>query len=161
MVARSALGKNQRVEKTDSKSQGRTQQKVHEQMPVMNESVRKVFEAYKLHPEFLGLSFDDLNQRGALDSTLLHIASRTGHLEHVKVLLEAGADVNAKGDLDNTPLHDAALCGQAKAVELLLSLGANPALKNEFGQTALDVAVLGKKDGVCEVLRSRSTKRRR
>lgn len=127
----------------------------------LKESVLKVFEAYRLHPEFLGLSFDDLNQQGGLDSTLLHIAARTGHLEHVKVLAEAGADLDARGDLENTPLHDAALCGQAQAVELLLALGANAELKNEFGQTALDIAVLGKKDAVSGVLRNLGTKRRR
>ena len=130
-------------------------------MSMMKESVLRVFEAYKLHPEFFGLSFDDLNQRGALDSTLTHVAARAGHLEHVKTLAEADADINAKGDLDDTPLHDAELCGQAGAVQLLRALGANTELKNEFRQTALDVAVLGKKGSVCEVLRKRRPKRRR
>ena len=128
---------------------------------MMKTTLQEVFEAYKLHPEFLGLNIEDVNQRGALDSTLLHIASRTGNLDHVKVLVDAGADVNVRGDLDNTPLHEAALCGQASAVDLLLSLGANVALKNEFEQTALDVATLGEKDAVCEMLRKRRSRKRR
>jgi ankyrin repeat protein len=118
-------------------------------------SLQNIFDAYEFHPEFLGVSIEEVNQRGAFDSTLLHIASRTGNLDYIKTLIDAGADINAQGDLDNTPLHDAALCGQAQATELLLSLGANSTLKNEFGQTALDIAILGKKKMVCEMLRQK------
>ncbi|MDR0234049.1 MAG: ankyrin repeat domain-containing protein [Zoogloeaceae bacterium] len=116
-------------------------------------ALQRIFDAYKLHPEFLGIDIEEVEQRGALDSVLLHIASRMGKLDHIRTLVDAGADINARGYLDNTPLHDAALCGQAQAVGLLLLLGANASLKNEFGQTALDVAVLGKKEAVCETLR--------
>ncbi|MGK8196095.1 ankyrin repeat domain-containing protein [Burkholderia cepacia] len=130
-------------------------------MTMTKKTLQEVFDAYKLHPEFLGLSIEDVNQRGALDSTLLHIASRTGNLEHINVLVDAGADINIRGDLDSTPLHEAALCGQAQAVELLLSLGADTTLKNEFQQTPLDVAILGEKGAVCEVLRKRRPKKRK
>ncbi|MCL2658307.1 MAG: ankyrin repeat domain-containing protein [Betaproteobacteria bacterium] len=127
-------------------------------MSITNESLREVFAAYKLHPEFLGINIQDVNQRGALDGTLLHIAARTGNCRHIQILVGAGADLNVKGDLDNTPLHDAALCGQATAVDLLLSLGADTMRRNEFGQTALDIAIVGGKTAVCEVLRKRHGK---
>ena len=122
-------------------------------------SLQAIFDTYRLHPEFLGTNIEDVNQRGGFDSTLLHIASRTGNLEHVKALVEAGADINSRGDLANTPLHDAALCGQAHAVALLLSLGADYKLKNEFEQTALDVAQLGNKTEVCKVLNKEGRQR--
>jgi ankyrin repeat protein len=121
-------------------------------MSMSKEALEMIFAAYKRHPEFLGTSITDVNQRGAFDSTLLHIAARTGNVEHVKALIELGADVNIRGDLENTPLHDAALCGQADVAVLLLSLGADPKLKNEFDQTALDVAQLGNKVEVSKVL---------
>lgn len=123
--------------------------------------LRKIFDAYKLHPEFLGIDIEEVDQRGALDSVLLHIASRMGKLDHIKALIDAGVDINARGDLDNTPLHDAALCGQAQAVALLLSLGADASLRNEFEQTALDVAVLGKKEVVCKAFRKNTGKVKR
>ena len=115
--------------------------------------LQEVFDVYALHPEFIGLQIIDANQKGALDSGLLHIAVRKGNLEHIQVLVENGADINALGDLGFTPLHDAAITGQAKAAKLLLSLGANVSIKNEFNQTPLDVALLGGKTEVCEILK--------
>lgn len=141
------------LEATYSEPKGGTSTEMHEQMPMTKQRLQEVFDAYKLHPEFLGLSLEDVNQRGALDSTLLHIASRTGNVSHIKALIDAGADINAKGDLDNTPLHEAALCGQAQAAEVLLSLGADPTCLNEFQQTAYEVATLGKKGAVAELIR--------
>lgn len=126
-----------------------------------SQALKEVFEAYRLHPEFLGISIETVDQRGALDSTLLHIAARTGKLTHIATLVEAGADLNIQGDMGSTPLHEAALCGQAKAVELLLQLGANAELKNEFGQTAYDVAKLGSKVEVCKFLEAKRSRRRK
>jgi len=116
-----------------------------------------VFRAYKLHPEFIGLDIEYVNQRGVLGCMLLHIASRKGNHEHMAILLDNGAAIDARGDLYNTPLHEAALCGQAQAVEFLLSRGADATLKNELEQTPLDVAIWGMKAAVCEVLCKRCT----
>lgn len=110
-----------------------------------------VIGCYKHHPEFLGLAINDVNQRGAMDSTLLHIACRTGNLEHVSTLIDAGADINARGDLGNTPLHDAALCRQTSIIALLLILGADATLTNEFIQLPQEIARLGGDARVCEV----------
>jgi len=125
---------------------------MHQQAAMNSPTLADVFHAYRHHPEFLGITIEDVNQRGAMDSTLLHIASRTARLEHMRVLMGAGALVNALGDLGNTPLHEAAMAGKADAVELLLSSGADPRVKNEFDQSALEVARLGGHSQVVEVL---------
>lgn len=130
-------------------------------MPIdITKALEDVLAAYKLHPEFLGLHIESVDQRGALDGTLLHVAARMGRLDHIQTLVACGANVNAIGDMGNTPLHDAALCGQAGAAELLLSLGAKTTIRNEFDQTPLDVAAAGGKQEVCNVLGKRLPKRR-
>jgi ankyrin repeat protein len=63
------------------------------------------------------------------DSPLIH-AARTGSLDVINRLLDAGADVNLPGptgdDWDATPLQHAILARQAGAVRLLLQRGADP-----------------------------------
>ncbi len=63
------------------------------------------------------------------DSPLIR-AARTGALDTVGSLLDAGADVNAPGPTgdgwDATPLQHAILARQAAAVRLLLDRGADP-----------------------------------
>ncbi|MEJ2111162.1 MAG: ankyrin repeat domain-containing protein [Acidobacteriota bacterium] len=59
------------------------------------------------------------------EATALHTASRNGHTEIVKLLLEAGANVDATGNDDVTALHAASQNGHAEIVELLLEAGAN------------------------------------
>lgn len=102
-----------------------------------------ILEKYKNHPEFLGLDLNDPNQRGAVDDTVLHLASRTGAVDEMVVLIDAGADVNVVGDLGNTPLHQAVIMGQIESVKFLLRCGAKRQIKNEFDQTPLDVAKIG------------------
>jgi ankyrin repeat protein len=63
------------------------------------------------------------------DSPLIE-AARSGSLDRVKLLLDAGADVNLPGPTgdgwDATPLQHAILARQAGAVRLLLDRGADP-----------------------------------
>lgn len=105
---------------------------------------------YGRYPQFLGIEIVDVNQPGAVDDTLLHIAALKGEREDVRTLLAHGADVNAVGDIGNTPLHGAAGNGHAAVVELLLKHGADPSIKNEFGETPLDWA---KMDSHADVVR--------
>jgi len=100
----------------------------------MNEKLAAIIEKYRSHPEFLGIEISDVNQPGAVDDTLLHLAARTGATEDVETLVACGANINAAGDLGNTPLHQAALTGQKDSVRTLLKLGASAKEKNEFGQ---------------------------
>jgi ankyrin repeat protein len=119
-------------------------------------TLRDVLEKYQSHPEFLGLELVSANQKGALDSSPLHIAARTGEVHDIEVLVAHGADVNLSGDLGNTPLHQAAMVGKAESVRQLLLLGADPSLRNEFQQTPLEVARLGNHAEVAKLIAARS-----
>ncbi|RWP40171.1 MAG: c-type cytochrome [Mesorhizobium sp.] len=54
---------------------------------------------------------------------VLHIAVRSGCLDCVRALVEAGADVNAKTKDGKTPLHMAKFKGQREVADYLLSHG--------------------------------------
>jgi len=122
-----------------------------------SEKLSGVIKKYRHYPNFLGIDISDVNQRGSIDDTMLHIAAWKGELADMEILIGAGANTNARGDLGNTPLHNAAMKGQLEGVKLLLQHGANPNLTNEFGQTPLVVAELGKKTEVVKFLRSGHT----
>jgi ankyrin repeat protein len=70
-------------------------------------SAGEIFKRYKHLPEFDGLQFTDVNQRGNLGNSLLHVASTNGELKEVLSLLEAGADPNLRGEDGSTPLYEA------------------------------------------------------
>ena len=75
-------------------------------------------------------------------------ASRTGSVDAIKVLLDAGADVNLAGptgdDWDATPLQHAILARQPAAVRLLLDRGAR--LSQADGATSLSPLFLAAGD---------------
>ena len=67
----------------------------------------------------------NLNARGFFDDvTPLHLASRDGHLEVARVLLEQGADVNAKDISKWTPLRHALDKGHVETARVLIENGA-------------------------------------
>ncbi|MCC6220461.1 MAG: ankyrin repeat domain-containing protein [Deltaproteobacteria bacterium] len=72
------------------------------------------------------------------DDTPLHIAARRG-VEHVRLILDAGADVNSRGDMGMTALHAAVDYTNDSMVALLVSRGA-VLLEDEFGRTPLSEA---------------------
>lgn len=102
--------------------------------------LKSIFERYRTHPDFLGIDLTGVNQPGAVDDTIFHMAARNGSLEDIRALLAAGAQVNLVGDLGHTALHYAAMFGRTEIVRELLRNGADASKKNEFGETAADVA---------------------
>eukprot|EP00667_Euglena_gracilis_P022536 EG_transcript_25147 len=63
-----------------------------------------------------------------------------GHLDCVRLLLDAQANPNVLSAGDRTALHGAARGGHLAVVELLLARRADPAARNSFGETPLAVA---------------------
>ena len=123
----------------------------------MDQGLATVIEKYERYPQFLGIEITDVNQRAAMNDTMLHFAAELGAAEDIDVLVASGAEVNAVGDIGNTPLHGAALMGKVAAARRLLELGANPTLRNELGQCAVDVADIGGHDKLAEILRGFKT----
>ena len=76
--------------------------------------------------KFLVTEFSpDLNARGFFDETALHLASRDGHVEVARVLLEHGADVDARDISKWTPLRHALDEGHVEVARVLIENGAD------------------------------------
>ena len=72
----------------------------------------------------------------------LHIASRYGHAEVVKLLLENEAAVNSQDtEFGYTPLHWAAAGGHQQIIDLLCKHGANITILSNKGLTAQQLAI--------------------
>jgi ankyrin repeat protein len=65
------------------------------------------------------------------------LASESGHLETVELLIKNGADKNDSTNYRFTPLHEAAKHGFKDIVELLINKGANINDKSSNKITAL------------------------
>uniref|UniRef100_A0A8B9PEN2 E3 ubiquitin-protein ligase MIB2 n=1 Tax=Apteryx owenii TaxID=8824 RepID=A0A8B9PEN2_APTOW len=83
--------------------------------------------------------------------TALQIASYQGHLDVVKILLQAHATVNLRDEEGDAALHYAAFGNQAEVARLLIGKGASTDLLNNAKCTALYVAV---NQGFTEVVRA-------
>jgi ankyrin repeat protein len=66
-----------------------------------------------------------LNVRGFLGSTALCRAARRGHVDVLKLLIQAGADMDIPNDKMQYPLHFAAFKENEECVNVLLESGAN------------------------------------
>ncbi|CAE7321596.1 ANKRD50 [Symbiodinium sp. KB8] len=69
--------------------------------------------------------------------TLLTNASRDGHVEIVRLLLEAGTEKDVEGRSRRIALNNASLAGHVEIVRLLLDAGARKDVADGFGRTAL------------------------
>ena len=93
----------------------------------------------------------DVNARSFLDGvSALHLASRDGHAEVARVLLEHGADVNAQARDGQTALHRASRIGQVEIVRMLLKHGASTSAGDADKSTPLHLA---SKRGDVEIIR--------
>jgi ankyrin repeat protein len=98
----------------------------------------------------------DLQTKDSNGFTAYLQAASMGHIEIVKLFIEAGISVNQKYVGNNnktiTLLHVASYCGRIEMVEYLLSIGAEVDIKDEFNDTPLFNAVVNKKTEVVKVL---------
>ena len=70
----------------------------------------------------------------------MHYASKGGHGEIVRLLLEGGSDPSSEDNERVTPLHLAAGRGHGLSVKVLLDSGANPSAMDAGGKTAVENA---------------------
>ena len=80
---------------------------------------------------------EDIDEADHAMNTPLHAASIAGHVDIVKLLLDAGCIVDPVNLSRDTPLHDAIDNGHLECVKSLLSAGANPRKANGKGRRSL------------------------
>eukprot|EP00913_Durusdinium_trenchii_P020569 g19319.t2 len=81
-----------------------------------------------------------VNQPQEAGLTPLHMASRNGHVEMIRLLLDFGACRDARDHMGVNALHVAAEYGQEEVVEFLLEIGMDIEATEEAGATALYLA---------------------
>ena len=74
------------------------------------------------------------------ESTPLHLASRGGHVEVARFLVEHEADVTARDHLGGTPLHQASTFGHIDLARFLVEHGADVTARDGDGATPLHQA---------------------
>eukprot|EP00471_Norrisiella_sphaerica_P010610 CAMPEP_0184499242 /NCGR_PEP_ID=MMETSP0113_2-20130426/40937_1 /TAXON_ID=91329 /ORGANISM="Norrisiella sphaerica, Strain BC52" /LENGTH=438 /DNA_ID=CAMNT_0026887077 /DNA_START=1 /DNA_END=1317 /DNA_ORIENTATION=- len=84
-------------------------------------------------------------------------AVENGHVDCVKVLIEAGVDINAKGYLGATAISRAARNGDPKMLTMLLEAGGNPDIPNIKRQYPLHFAAFKKHRAAVDVLLKHGT----
>ncbi len=103
----------------------------------------------------------DTEERIAGETPLM-LASKNGHVDAVKLLLDRGAQINARNPetpdskRGMTALMLAAQQGHDEVVRMLLEHGADATVKTQFGQTALDLAVRAKREKTVRLLKDYS-----
>ena len=77
-----------------------------------------------------------------VDYAAVHVATITGDIPMLELLLANGADVNARDELEaRTAMHYAALGSCSRVVHILLRHGANPRQPDTCGVLAADLAI--------------------
>jgi ankyrin repeat protein len=99
--------------------------------------------------EFLVIEHSqDVHPRAFLDKvTPLHLSSRWGHVEAVRMLVKLGADVTAQNKYGSTPLH---LAKHVDVARMLVERGAKVAAQSSLGWTPLHLV---SRRGLVEVAR--------
>jgi hypothetical protein len=83
----------------------------------------------------------NVNSQDFTDSaTPLHLASKRGHLEVARMLIERGADVSAQDKDGQTPLHLASQAGRVNVARMLVERDAEVSAQDKDGQTPLHQA---------------------
>ena len=106
-----------------------------------------------------GLHFWPL--RPETSSRDFHWASRSGHLEVSRVLVDHGANVNARQRNHFTPLHLSAEYGHLEIVKLLLERGADVHALNSYGQMPYQASLAFGHREIADFLREHGADRTR
>lgn len=75
----------------------------------------------------------------------LHYCSANGHMDVLRLLIEAGAELDYKNLSGSTALHYSAVNGHVECARALLEAKADPFAENKAGATALDEALRSRK----------------
>lgn len=103
-----------------------------------------VFTKYSTNVGYIDQNIQDVNEPGALGDTLIHLASFSGDIESIRMLINNEADIDCLGDLGYTPLHLAVLGNSFNAVNFLLTAGAEKLIPNDFGESPwMSARILG------------------
>lgn len=94
----------------------------------------------------------DINMADKYGGTALHVASLSGHVSTVKLLLEKGATVDSLDVMKHTPLFRACEMGYKDVILTLIKGSACVDLVDVDGHTALHWAALGGNAEVCQIL---------
>ena len=86
-------------------------------------------------------------------TSALHAAARAGHVNILRLLLEAGADALAVDAELRTPLHLVAMEGHGLCVKCLLDAGSDPDGRDADGRTPLELAERAKNLGCLRMMR--------
>ena len=73
-------------------------------------------------------------------SSPLHLSSRRGHIDTVRMLIERGADVSAQNKYGSTALHWALMNGHVDLARMLIKCGADVSAQEKDGSAALHLA---------------------
>ena len=99
----------------------------------------------------MGATFPDTQSQ-----TVLHVASKSGSLEIVDLLVKHEADVNAYDSYGFTPLHLAAMYGNIQIVRKLVETNADVNLKVD-GKDAADLARMNEETEIEEYLKQKGS----
>ena len=98
----------------------------------------------------------DVNVKNKLGRTPLHLASFTGNVEAIRMLVSAGADINAKDNFGQTPLFNVVNLSSSnvlQSMDLLLKSGALANIKDIYGYKPIDYAISNGDEQYAEMLR--------
>lgn len=78
-----------------------------------------------------------VNKKNSGGASSLHIATRNGYFNIVKILVENGANVNEEDNEGWTPIMRSALLGDYKTMEYLINNNADLSKSNNFNETVI------------------------
>lgn len=105
-------------------------------------------------PEYAGFDEIDAHTKSNLDDYPLHIASKRGNLDEIKLFFGTGLFNNnlQQGESGYTPLHNCVRFNHYDCAKFLLERGADQDIANNDGQTPLDTAKNLGNDDMVELL---------